>query len=306
MAAVSLAPARRPAPARPAPAGATPIPLALAAVDGAALAAHHVPAHGRARGAAVIAPAMGVPQRFYAPLAGWLAELGLHVVTFDYRGTGASQVGRLRDLDVDIVGWARLDATAALRAALDLAPGLPVTWIGHSLGGQIVPWVPDHRELARVITIAAGSGYWRENAAPLRRKVWLFWWALVPALTPLFGYFPGRRLGMVGDLPRGVIRQWRRWCMDPDYAVGAEGPEVAELYARVKAPITALSFTDDEMMSERNTARLHAAYVGAPVTHARIAPADLGLPAIGHFGCLRPALRAPLWERHLRPALALG
>lgn len=31
-------------------------------------------------------------------------------------------------------------------------------------------------------------------------------------LTPMFGYFPGKRLGMVGDLPPGVIRQWTRWC----------------------------------------------------------------------------------------------
>src|SRR2546421_711925 len=81
-----------------------------------------------------------------------------------------------------------------LRALQDRRPDLPLTWIGHSLGAQIVPFVPDHRELARVITIAAGSGYWRDNVAALRPKVWLLWYVLTPLITPVFGYFPGKRL----------------------------------------------------------------------------------------------------------------
>lgn len=289
------------------PAGPPPAPpaFALRAVDGEPLAAHHFAPHEPARGAALIVPAMGVPQAFYAPFASWLAEVGVHALTFDYRGTGQSRRGPLREVEADIVTWARLDATAALRALQDLAPDLPLTWIGHSLGAQIIPFVPDHRELARVITVAAGSGYWRDNVAALRPKVWLLWHVLAPLVTPVFGYFPGKRLRMIADLPAGVIRQWRRWCLDPHYAVGAEGPVVQELYARVTAPITSLSFTDDEMMSERNTESLHGFYVAAPTTMRRIAPAAVGMPRIGHFGFFRPASRAPLWERVLRSELAL-
>jgi predicted alpha/beta hydrolase len=277
----------------------------LRALDGEPLAAHHFAPRQPARGAALIVPAMGVPQAFYAPLATWLAEVGVHALTFDYRGTGRSRRGPLREVEADIVTWARLDTTAALRALQDRAPDLPLTWIGHSLGAQIVPFVPDHRELAKVITIAAGSGYWRDNVAALRPKVWLLWYVLAPLITPVFGYFPGKRLRMIADLPAGVIRQWRRWCLDPHYAVGAEGPAVRELYARVTAPITALSFTDDEMMSERNTESLHGFYVTAPTTMRRIAPAAVGMPRIGHFGFFRSASRAPLWEAVLQPELAL-
>jgi predicted alpha/beta hydrolase len=276
----------------------------LPAIDGVALAARHFAPTRPARGAVLIAPAMGVPQAFYAGFAGWLAELGVHVLTFDYRGTGRSRRGSLRGVDADVIAWAQLDATAALRALQDRAPDLPITWIGHSLGAQIVPFVPDHRELAKVITIAAGSGYWRENTPALRRKVWLLWFVLVPVFTPVFGYFPGKRLGLVGDLPAGVIRQWRRWCLDPHYAVGVEGPVVRDLFARVRTPIASLSFTDDEMMSARNTESLHGFYVGAPTTLRRIAPADVGLARIGHFGCFRPTARA-LWDAAVRPELAL-
>ena len=271
--------------------------------DGAPLTARFFGPRTPARGAVLIASAMGVPQRFYEPFARWLAGHGFLAVTFDYRGMGLSRHGSLRDVDADIVTWAERDTQAVLHALAARAPGLPITWIGHSLGGQIIPFVRDRRGVAKIVTIATGSGYWRENTRSLRRKVWLMWWGAVPVLTPLFGYFPGKRLGMVGDLPRGVIRQWRSWCLDPEYAVG-DGEATRALYAGVTTPITSLSFTDDEMMSEANTAAIHASYAGAPVALHRIAPADLGVPRIGHFGCFRDELRGPLWEARIRGELA--
>ena len=296
---VPSAPAITPA----APAAPAPRDLELSATDGVPLAATHVAPVGPARGAALFAPALGVPQRYYAAFAAWLAARGFHALTFDYRGSGRSRRGSLRAVDADLITWARRDATAALRHLQDLAPGLPLTWIGHSLGGQLVPFVPDHGELARIITVAAGSGYWRDNGPALRRKVWLLWYLAAPLATSLVGYFPGRALGMVGDLPRGVIRQWRRWCLDPGYAVGAEGRAVAELFERVRTPITALSFTDDEMMSARSIDGLHGAFRGAAVTHVRLAPADVGRARRGHFGWFRDE-HAPLWDDVVAPHLA--
>lgn len=274
--------------------------IEMPAVDGVPLAARHFAPTGRARGAVLVAGAMGVPQTFYAPFATWLAASGYHALTFDFRGSGLSRHGTLRGLEADIVTWARLDATAALRALQDLASDMPLTWIGHSLGGQIVPWVPDHVELAKIITVVTGSGYWRDNSPPLRRKVWLLWFVAAPLGTAIAGYFPGRALHMVGDLPRGVIQQWRRWCLNPNYAVGVE-PDAAELFRRVTTPITALSFDDDEMMSARSIEALHACFEGAPVTSRRFAAEALGERRIGHFGFFKlPAL----WPRLLAPALA--
>jgi predicted alpha/beta hydrolase len=290
-----------PIPAGPAPPAFRALPLT--AIDGEPLAARHFAPRGSARGAALIVPAMGVPQTFYAAFAAWLAERGVHALTFDYRGTGLSLRGSLRGLEVDLLDWGRLDATTALRAAQELAPDLPLTWIGHSLGAQLVAFAPDHRELAKVITIGAGTGYWGDHPPAVRRKVWFMWHAAVPVLTGLFGYFPGKRLHMIGDLPAGVIRRWRRWCLDPEYMIGAEGPVARELFSRVRTPITSLSFTDDEFMSARNTEALHEFYCGAPRTMRRIAPAEVGLTTIGHFGFFRPSSREPLWDGVLRDEL---
>lgn len=273
------------------------------AADATRLTARFYAPPRSARGAVLIVPAMGVPQAFYAAFAGWLASEGFHVVTFDYRGMGLSRRGPLRDVEADIITWAEQDTQAVLAALAARAPELPITWIGHSLGGQIVPFVRDRRAVAKIITVATGSGYWRENAPALKRKVWLLWWGAVPLTTPLFGYFPGKKLGMVGDLPKGVIQQWRRWCLDPEYAVG-DGEATRALFADVTTPITAFSFTDDDMMSAANTTSIHGFYTSAPRVMRRLDPGEVGVTKIGHFGFFRNEMRAPLWEDRVRGELA--
>ena len=278
--------------------------LELHARDGYPIAARFFPAERAARGAVLLVGAMGVSQRFYEPLARWLAREGFAAMTFDYRGIGASRRGDLAKLDATIMTWAEHDVAAALDDLRARVPGAPVTWLGHSLGGQIVPLAPNHPTVDRIVTVATGSGYWRENAPPLRRKVWIFWWGAVPIATPLFGYFPGRRLGMVGDLPRGVVDQWRRWCLAPRYAIDVEGPEVEARFAAVTTPIVSFSFTDDEMMSERNVRSIHGFYSGAPKTMLRLSPGDLDVPRIGHFGFFKREMASPLWRPHLLDRLA--
>ena len=55
--------------------------------------------------AVLIAPAMGVNQDYYADFAAWLAREGYLVLTFDYRGMGASRPAErqrsLRGFDAD-------------------------------------------------------------------------------------------------------------------------------------------------------------------------------------------------------------
>lgn len=259
---------------------------------------------GEAKAAVLVVPAMGVTQAYYAPFAAWLAAQGYLVATFDYRGIGQSRHGRLRGLDVDVLDWARQDCAAMIDATAARAGGRPLYWVGHSLGGQILPFVPNRARIARIVTVATGSGYWRENTAALRRSSWWLWFVAAPLSVRLFGYFPGKRLRKVGDLPRGVMEQWRRWCLDPEYAVGVEGESARSLYAAVDTPIVSLSFTDDEYMSCRNIEAIHGQYVNAQRTMKRIAPKEIGEKRIGHFGFFKPKYEHSLWRRHLLPELA--
>jgi predicted alpha/beta hydrolase len=108
---------------------------------------------------------------------------------------------------------------------------------------------------------------------------------------------------MIGDLPRGVMAQWRSWCLNPEYAIGAEGAEVRSQFASLRIPITSISFTDDEFMSARNTESMHSFYTSSPKTMKRIAPRDIGVKRIGHFGFFNAKFEHSLWRGHLLPEL---
>ena len=64
----------------------------------------------------LIVPAMGVSQKFYAPLASWLAAQGFLVATFDFSGIGLSRHGSLRQLKVNVIDWARFECAAMIDA----------------------------------------------------------------------------------------------------------------------------------------------------------------------------------------------
>ena len=249
---------------------------------------------GPPRAAVVVPSAMGVAQQFYARFATWLSAQGYLVVTFDYRGIGLSAPVSLRGYQVNIFDWAR-DCEAVIEFVHERMPHAPLYWIGHSLGGQLLGLIRNRERIARVMTIATGNGYWLENSWPTKRMVWWMWFVAVPLVTRIAGYFPGKRLRKVGNLPRGVIEQWRRWCLNREYVVGAEGDAIRHAYAAVRTPITSVSFTDDEMMSGRGIRSLHALYTSAPVEYRRIAPRDVGARRIGHFGFFRPQFEQTLW-----------
>lgn len=274
--------------------------LSIAAAGGAQIALRVYEPDSPDRGSVVIGGAMGVRQDYYAPFAQWLAGQGWRVTTFDYRGSGDSMPdtpdGTLRGYKADLFDWTR-DYEAAIDHAADALPGKPLYLLGHSLGAQLPGLINNQGKVSGLLSVAAGSGYWRENAPQLKRIVPYFWFFLVPLATRLCGYFPGKKLRKVGDLPAGVILQWRKWCLNPRYSVGAEGEAVRLRYAAATFPVLALSITDDELMTLRGTQSLFGLYENAPFELQRLAPADLSVRRLGHFGPFRREHEALLWPR---------
>ena len=260
---------------------------------------------GAARASVVIGGAMGVRQSFYEAFARWMAQQGFRVTTFDYRGHGDSLHGAMRDVKADLFDWAQ-DYEAVISAAKAALPMQPLYLLGHSLGAQLPGLLRKPGQVDGLLSVAAGSGYWRDNAPKLRRVVPYFWWVLVPLATRLCGYFPGRALKKVGDLPSGVILQWRRWCLHPTYSVGAEGAAVAQSYGAVRFPVLALSMADDELMTLRGTHNLVNLYANTERRVESISPAELKVRRIGHFGFFRDQFRQSLWPRAVAALAQLG
>lgn len=248
----------------------------------------------------VVAGAMGVQQSYYQPFARWLAEQGYGVTTFDYRGHGLSLQVPLRDAKADLLDWAK-DCELVAAQLQKQFPGQALIWIGHSVGSQLPGLASIPLPINGLLSVGSGSGYWRDNAAPTRRVIRLFWWGVAPLVTALYGAFPGRKLGIVGDLPAGVISQWRRWCLNPFYAIGAEGQWAAEAYAAARYPLHALYFEDDEMMSLASVQSLVCWYKSSPSTLERVDPAMVPSGRIGHLGYFKEEMCELLW----RPLLPL-
>ena len=258
---------------------------------------------GETRAAVLIVSGLGVSQEFYAPLASWLATQGFLVATFDFSGIGLSRHGSLNDQKVNVVDWARFECSAMIDVVAAKATSKPLYLVGHSLAGHILGFVPNWQRLTKAITISCGSGYWRENSASRKLKAWLLWFVIAPLTMRLFGYFPGKRLRIIGDLPRSVMTQWRSWCLNPEYVIGVEGAHVRGQFAGLSIPITSISFTDDEFISARNIDSMHGFYAGSPKTMKRVAPQDIGAKQIGHYGFFNAQFEQSLWRKLLLPEL---
>jgi predicted alpha/beta hydrolase len=279
--------------------------VSLVSADGTPLSARVYESEGAAKGNVVIGGAMGVRQDYYAGFAAWLATQGWRVTTFDYRGSGESGPRNLRGYKADLFDWTK-DYAAAIDHAHAALPEAPLYLLGHSLGAQLPGFLANQHKVSGMLSIAAGSGYWRDNAPQLKRIVPYFWFVLVPLATRLCGYFPGRKLRKVGDLPAGVIMQWRKWCLSPRYSVSAEGESARQAYARVRFPVLALSITDDELMTLRGTHSLIDLYENAPRQVQRITPAELSVRRLGHFGPFRSEQETKMWPRMAEWLRTLG
>lgn len=66
-------------------------------------------------------------------------------------------------------------------------------------------------------------------------------------------------------------------------------------FAGLSAPMLAIGLDDDAFGTVDAIERLVGYYTGSNVTHLRIAPADIGVDAIGHFAFFHSRFTDTLW-----------
>src|SRR5690606_19401095 len=100
----------------------------LAVEDGRQLAASLFAPSGGVGATApltIIAGGTGIPRRYYARFAAWLAARGRLVLTFDYRDTGGSRTGSLKGSQVRMRDWCLLDLPGLIAWAEREHPARP-------------------------------------------------------------------------------------------------------------------------------------------------------------------------------------
>ena len=268
--------------------------LTLQARDGFPLTASvYAPRQAQDGGATVmISSATAVPRAYYDAYARHLAERGLRVVTYDYRGIGDSRPATLRGFQADMRDWAERDLAGVITFAKRDLAARRLLFVGHSAGGQIMGLAPNNAELDAALFISSQSGYWRHWPRPDRYRIALYMYALIPAVARTLGYVPGK-LGLGQDLPRGVALQWTAWSRNPHYQIGSDADRAA--FSRFRGELLAYSISDDDYAPEAAVDALVRLYVGADRARRHV-DAALMAETIGHFGFFRARLRDKLWQ----------
>jgi predicted alpha/beta hydrolase len=268
--------------------------LSLTCTDGYPLAANLYPAE-QARAVVVIAGALGVPSRFYAAYAGYLAQQGFAVLTFDYRGSGESSKGPVRGRDMRMQDWGRLDIEAALAWSRQAFGSLPLFLLGHSAGAQLPGLAPSSEFVDGMILVAGSAPHLRHYPARDWPKLMLTWYVLGPALSWGRDAFPAQQTGLgTTRVASGVVRQWASWARTPDYLFDAAHGIDTSAYARLTMPLLSYCFADDSYAPPPATDALLAHYPAAQVDR-RIVPRP-AQGTLGHFGFFRAKAADSLWR----------
>ena len=247
-------------------------------------------------GTVIVNSATGVKRDYYDGFARFLAARGFTVILWNARGIGDSRAGPAASDPARMRDWGRLDLEAVLRHAGQTCEPDPsrITVIGHSSGGHLAALAPGLAQVPRLVLIASGTCYWRRyplREQPLMLAMSLF---LAPLMLSTLGYWPGR-LGVSHDLPPGVVRDWRRWSLLPEYLFDDAGID-ARGYAAYRGRVLAYSFSDDQGFAPAAAAaHLLGRMNAASIEHRVFTPADASVRRIGHFGFFREQTSA-LWN----------
>ncbi|HMJ13453.1 MAG TPA: hypothetical protein VK524_18670, partial [Polyangiaceae bacterium] len=144
------------------------------------------------------------------------------------------------------------------------------------------------------VLVGAQLGYWGNWPAPERARYALYWYGLVPVLSRLWGYLPGKA-GLGVDLPAGVALEWARWCRHPDYLFRYH-PDARARMSRFDLPTLLYSFTDDAFAPERAVQEFVEKVQNSKLTLRVLRPSQLGAREVGHFGFFRPNFSETLWR----------
>ena len=252
---------------------------------------------------AVLHAGAGIRALNYRRFAIFLAQSGIPVLLYDYRGIGLSRPRALRGFRATVEDWAEYDCTGAIAWLEERFPGTPILGIAHSIGALLVGGARNAPHQAQLVLIGGHTAYYGDYNERYRLPMTLLWHGLMPAVTRLLGYFPASRLGLGEDIPGGVALQWaarrspelRPAGADPGYE---RTHELLDRCALLQRPALLISISDDAFTGAAGTKRLLSYYPRLfPLKHVVFTPADAGARRLGHFGFFRRAGGSVLWPR---------
>ncbi len=238
--------------------------------------------HGQNQRVLIIAPAMGVFRSFYAGIAEYFFQQSYNVIALDYYGMADKTVSS-DNPSPRMADWGKVDIQAAIRYAGANFTGLPIFFLGHSVGGQVFPLAPDSHKVTAACMVAAQNASKTHWNGKERWALNIFWHLTIPFCTRILGKLPGVAYGGKHALHKEVAREWGRWGRSKEGLLSIH-PEARAKYRRLSLPVKFISFYDDKLLAPKEAvAALAASYGSERKRHEHILPADTKGKGPGHF-----------------------
>jgi len=245
----------------------------------------------------VISSATGVLQKYYAKFSTYFASIGYTVYTFDYHGIGksGSDIESLKQNTSTLKDWGNNDQASVLGLANKENPKSSLTLLTHSVGGQVFSLNAKHHLVDNVVMIASQGGYWKDWKGLQRIKMYLYWHAMIPWVTPLFNYFPAKKMGLFENLPKKAVYQWSNWGKKKEYML-SEYDKKDTFFDAVTCAMLIMSFPRDFYAPKKNVDWLASHFSNAKIDRQHIMPEEIGIPDVKHFGFFRDTYKDSLWK----------
>ena len=266
----------------------------IVAADGYAVECSlYEPFDRRAPGAVVVVNSgAGIPRTLYESFASWLADCGMTTITYDYRGIGGSRGRSIRGLEASIQDWGSKDCAAVLDWMKRRFPDAVIHVLAHSIGGVVTGFVSNPPQIGRMVLVSPHIGYWGDYARAARRRMFVLWHVLMPAVTRMAGYFPGRKFGLPEDLPFDVALEWGRMRLRR----GRRAPgSREEIVPRIDASVLTIRPSDDPFATEPAMHRVEEFFARCRFSDFPIDAGSGGRP-LGHLGFFSKSSREGPWQ----------
>ena len=238
-------------------------------------------------------------KEFYQAFLEYLVEHDYLCCLWDYRGNGESAPASLADCTYTCHEYGMQDIAAVKSFLKNRFPTLPFFIVGHSAGGQQIGLLPDISGIDGMIAFAVSSGYLGNMPLGYRLQAAYFFYLFSPISIALTGYVAAKRFGIMEDLPRNVLREWRAWCTKPSYFFHPKfrGNTIPHgHFDDYNFPVHVYSTLDDTISSPKNVEAFWSnVHSHKGIEFTQLSPKTMQEKKIDHFGFFKKRMKNKLW-----------
>ncbi|MGB0524279.1 MAG: alpha/beta fold hydrolase [Flammeovirgaceae bacterium] len=242
-------------------------------------------------------------KEFYLPFLEYLAENHYLCCLWDYRGSGESAPKDLATCEYTFRDYGLKDMPAIKQYLRERFPALPFLFFGHSVGGQQMGFMNKLDDVKGMVGFAVSTGYTLHHPFYYRFIAGFFFLIFTPLSIALTGYLKAKKFGIMEDLPKNVVLEWRAWCFKKNYIFDKKFSNKTVPTDHFKAlpfPIHIFWATDDPISNKKSVPTFWSHVKSKfAITFSKIIPSEVGAKSIGHFGFFNKKHKNTLWPRAL-------